>query len=41
MYSHHRCGSLKAMRDGQMTLKLLIRTANNIWGLVFLEMLAR
>jgi hypothetical protein len=29
------------MRDGQMTLELLMRTANNNWGLVFLEVLAR
>jgi hypothetical protein len=33
--------SLKAMRDGQMTLEVLIRAANNSWGLVFLDVLAR
>ena len=32
---------LEAMHDGQMTLEVLIRAANNSWGLVFLEVLAR
>jgi hypothetical protein len=29
------------MCDGQMTLEVLIRAANNSWGLVFLDVLAR